>query len=119
MLLYNYLNSFTKIYQSIRGGIIMNLISGEFAAKIYDILVKHCGAPNNEREKDAFVYSATGRGITEYRICYALGFGGKFWNNDGWYVNCYKEDSDERKKKLIEAANTELSSLRAEFLKAG
>ena len=96
------------------------LIPKEFAVKIYDILVKHCGAPDTDLEKEAFIYNATeGNGIIEYRICYALGGGGKFWNNNDWYVNCYPEDSDERKEKIIEATNHELSLLRAEYLKAG
>ena len=94
-----------------------HLIPEEFASKIYDILVKHCGAPDEETDRLAFNYHASeGNGIIEYRICYALGFGGKFWNNNGWYVNCYQEDSDERKEKMIESANAELSSLREEFL---
>ena len=93
-------------------------IPAEYAIKIYAILVKHCGAPNREMERDAFVYCAINRGITEYRICRSLGFGGKFWNNNyKWYVSCYKEDSDPIREKRIEAANAELALLREEYLK--
>jgi len=80
------------------------------ANKIYDILVKECGASETEREH--FVYSQTSEEIREWRFCGELGFGGKFWRNDDrLYVNCYNEDLTPKRSKMIEQANKLLETI--------
>ena len=62
----------------------------EEASTVYDILVRHAGAPEDDR--DAFVYHLTD-GCTEWRFQGALGFGGKFYvERCGWRVGAYPED---------------------------
>jgi hypothetical protein len=52
----------------------------------------------------------------EYRFQGDLGFGGKFWRNDGrWYVSAYPEDVKARPERagIIEATNAALAELQA------
>ena len=83
------------------------------ANKLYDILVEECGALETEREN--FVYHQTNDPeelVREWRFCGNLGFGGKFWRNDGrLYVNCYNEDMTPERQKMIDRANQRLSEL--------
>lgn len=54
------------------------------ANEAFDILVRHCGAPESLRR--GFLQcecDATTNGCSEYRFGGGLGSGGKFWNNDG------------------------------------
>jgi hypothetical protein len=64
------------------------------ANKIYDILVKECGAWEEERNDFVLHQTREEEQMTrEWRFCGKLGFGGKFWrNNDRLYVNYYNED---------------------------
>jgi hypothetical protein len=97
-----------------------------WANKIYDILVKYTGAPNRPTERELFIACATesdGPGITEYRICHGLGFGGKFWNGPavggtGWYVQYYPEDRSPIRDKMMTTANARLNSLYNDFQNA-
>ena len=80
------------------------------ANAIFDILVKECGAFDDDRL--GFVYNQTAEPVSEWRFCGKLGFGGKFWRNNGkWYVNCYREDETPKRMKMIEAANKRLELL--------
>ena len=70
--------------------------------KIWQILEEHAGAyPNN---KDNFL--ANWPECTEYRFCGSLGFGGKIWHNcRKVYINCYSEDLNPKKQKVIDKVN--------------
>jgi len=49
----------------------------------------------------------------EYRFIGSLGFGGKFWDNNGrFYVSCYQEDETEPRRQAIEKANSKLAEIR-------
>lgn len=80
----------------------------------YDIMVKHALISNNPDDKAYFVYCFTNPNdsIYEYRVGGTLGFGGKFWRNDGkLYVSCYSEDLTPTRKKIIEQINKEFVKL--------
>jgi hypothetical protein len=81
---------------------------------VWDILVAHAGALEEDRvrfvqaclKKDRF------RHLTEWRFCGHLGFGGKFWRNDGrLYISCYKEDQTKKTQKIIDKVNVLLAEL--------
>lgn len=85
-------------------------LTDEQANAIFDILVQECGAREEIRED--FVCNQIVEHISEWRFCGKLGFGGKFWRNDGrLYVNCYREDETPAIRKMIEAANKRLKAL--------
>lgn len=80
-------------------------------SKIYDILVKQCGA--NEDERLAFEKSfAEPNDIFEWRIQGKLGFGGKFYKTpEKMYVSCYPEDMNPKRMSIITKANKKLKDL--------
>ena len=82
-------------------------MNGEFWSGIYDILVKHCEAPEGYRR--SFVdhhCEPPWAGVSEWRFCGNLGFGGKFWRNHGrFYVNYYREDETPEREAAAERAN--------------
>lgn len=85
-------------------------ITEELADRIYDILVKDAGA--YEPDRSGFVHRQSNERITEWRFCGSLGFGGKFWNNNGrLYVSCYREDSTPEREAIIEKVNAQLEEL--------
>lgn len=80
--------------------------------RVWDVLVKHCGADESQREY--FLASADPKVTREWRFMGALGFGGKIWLNPEMekpYVNCYREDETPARTKMIAAANAELEKL--------
>jgi len=79
------------------------------ASAVYDILMLHAGEVEEEWSRSDFVYHQSARYCAEYRFQGALGFGGKF-RRDGkrLYVNCYAEDFNEERAKMIKAANKAL-----------
>ena len=80
-------------------------MNAETANKVYDILVKECGA--SEAERFSFVTEFTSEVPTnEWRFCGNLGFGGKFWIRG--YVTCYQEDKTPERLAMIEKANEQL-----------
>ena len=99
----------------------MKLIPKEAAEKIYDYLIKYGGAPVSihdgiDRNKEAFVFHASGEGITEYRCVYKLGFGGKFYNDySQWRVAYYVEDKTPERDALVKKINKFLAELRKEY----
>lgn len=86
-----------------------------YAERIYDILVEHCSAHNDAREKQSFVHAQV-EGCIEWRFQGALGFGGKFWNNAGrWYVNGYPEEMTPERETIVQKANAQLITLQNDY----
>jgi hypothetical protein len=79
----------------------------ETAHKIFDILRDECGAREFQRQE--FVQTATGDGITEFRFQGLLGFGGKVWAN--MRVSCYTEDASPTRQRMIDRANELLAEV--------
>ena len=76
--------------------------------KIWDILVKMCGA-NEEMRKDFLALQTSDHPAREFRFMGNLGFGGKVWfNNDRVYVNFYREDHTPEREAMAEKANEAL-----------
>jgi hypothetical protein len=100
----------------------------EVANKIYDVLVHHCGARDEEittksgetynpyRSDFVYEFSEIDEPTREWRFCGDLGFGGKFWWNGKFYVSCYAEDETPEIKKAIEKANEELWNIFEEYV---
>lgn len=85
-------------------------LSPELANRVYDILVKVCGA--SEMMREAFVLTETTEHCHEWRFGGKIGFGGKFWNTNGrLYVNCYNEDETRERKRIVGEANKLLAAL--------
>ena len=84
------------------------------ANHLYDVLVTFAGAPDKGLTREMFVNWFGGQYqdfSREFRFQGSLGFGGKFWRNDGrFYVNCYNEDETPERLKTIERVNDALSS---------
>jgi len=93
--------------------------TAEFYGAVYDILVEHGGA--GEWQRDSFVREFLGDDPThEWRFQGHLGFGGKFWRNDGRiYVSCYPEDRTPKLGKLVEKLNGLLNELVQRFISKG
>jgi len=93
--------------------------SKELYERCWDILVEHAGATSNPREKDYFVYLAYTDNkydkLREYRFQGNLGFGGKFYRNDGkLYVTCYAEDLNPNRIEIINKVNKLLEEITPE-----
>jgi len=88
-----------------------DLITEEIANAIYDILVDTCGA--NPQDRATFVHSHTEAKYlsTEFRFCGLIGFGGKFRNYSGWWVDCYNEEVNYSSMRAILHANRKLQAL--------
>lgn len=87
-----------------------------WAHRIFDVLVRHCGASAMDRE--TFV-QRQGEGASEFRFMGNLGYGGKFWNNYcgaglRWRVDCYPEDETPRRRRMIARTNARLRLLQQE-----
>lgn len=85
-------------------------------SSIYDILIRCCGASEQEQDRGAFVWAASewGPSMTfEWRFQGSLGFGGKIWlyNSDVPYVNYYPEDKSPSREISVKKANEELTWL--------
>ena len=100
----------------------------DFARKVWRILVEECDAPSGQKidlgdhqvdlDEYSFVLAATSEptdysrgGISEYRFCGSLGFGGKVWRGPPPYVTCYREDETPAIKARMEKANRRLTAL--------
>jgi hypothetical protein len=79
------------------------------ANAIWDVLVEHAGAVEDQREQ--FVSVQTYSHCAEYRFGGELGFGGKFWSQR-WDVTCYSEDQTAERQAIIAATNAALAALR-------
>lgn len=84
----------------------MRKITAFQARFIFNILVEHAGA--HEDDKKQFLVAQANRKYPcrEFRFCGSLGFGGKFWNNNGkLYINCYQEDETPKRNRIIKLVN--------------
>ncbi len=61
-----------------------------------------------ERDNFLFAYSS---GITEYRFCGKLGFGGKFRCRREFYVDYYQENKTKERDEMVAKANARLALL--------
>ena len=77
-------------------------LSHKSANRIWSILVEHAGA--SEMHRNEFLIAAKDPGISEFRFSGKLGFGGKFWASR-FEVDCYPEDENKKRKKIIENTN--------------
>ena len=85
------------------------------ADDIWDVLVEHAGASDNETNRSSFrVFYAERHArttVNEFRLIGgSLGFGGKVWflrRLDGWHwdVNCYRTDETPERLAAIERTN--------------
>lgn len=85
-----------------------------FYRAVWDVLVVEAGASKNPTDKELFVraYTQVEHPASEYRFCGSLGFGGKFWRNDGcFYVSCYPEDRTPSRMATLERVNAKLREL--------
>jgi len=83
--------------------------------KIYDILVKHAGAPESPMQRMSFHRFMNVPG-NEFRFGGKLGFGGKFWKKDSqrdYRVSCYQEDEKNfpEMEEVAKKTNEELSKI--------
>jgi hypothetical protein len=77
--------------------------------KVFDLLVSIGGAPESMRQ-DFLLHHTTGDPTDEYRFQGKLGFGGKYRRKTN-RVDCYSEDENEERLKIIERLNAELAKL--------
>jgi len=94
-------------------------LTAEQANAVYDILVREAGADNRAWQREMFIQVMTKtdpRPMNEYRFCGALGFGGKFWNdNSKWYVTAYPEDMSFIDSGVITRTNAALANLKTSY----
>ena len=96
----------------------LNRLNDEQAARVYDALIKHCGAAPREDDIAGFVHEFTRPNPTnEYRFQGGLGFGGKF-RFPYFTVDCYPEDENAARNAMVAAGNEALAQLLAEFTAA-
>jgi hypothetical protein len=91
--------------------------SPELYYKVWDILVEHVGAREEDRPRfiDACLRKDRYEVLREWRFCGNLGFGGKFWRNDGrLYISCYREDMTRGLQKVINKVNGLLAEITPE-----
>ena len=101
-------------------------LNEDIANKVYDILVAEAGAYNSEHERQYFVFAQTKKpeeyneqgGCTEFRFGGKLGFGGKFWNTNRFYVTTYSECEGTIEEKIITKVNELLKPIYEEHLKS-
>lgn len=85
------------------------------ADAVWSVLCVHAGAFADDRH--AFIHHVTTSGLSEYRFCGSLGFGGKVWWNPPagetcpLYVNCYREDETPDRLATIVLANDALAKV--------
>lgn len=94
----------------------MKRYSAIFLAYLYDVLVKHAGAKDDEYDKKTFVQAAVDwddKYSFEYRFMGSLGRGGKIRLPLHRYphVTCYPEDETPERKSAVEKTNAELKRL--------
>ncbi len=93
-------------------------MSAEFYVAVYDLLIA-TGNVRTDSMKHAFVAYFTEQGrpwqCREWRFQGHLGFGGKFWRNDGrHYVSAYHEDITKERNRMIASLNTQIENLELE-----
>ncbi len=88
----------------------------EIANKIYDILIRDCGASPLYRKEFVQHHSSwNSKNPSEFRFQGMLGFGGKFWYDPfrvaTYRVSCYGEDRTAKRDRMIDKANAALAVL--------
>jgi hypothetical protein len=93
-------------------------VSRELANEIFDVLVEECGAreESSGHGREAFVHWLSGEHYgNEFRFMGALGWGGKFWIEDGltprFSVSNYREDETPERLRMMAAANRRLAEM--------
>lgn len=87
-----------------------------FYQRAFDILVNDAGASALDQTSFVLAYTEVEHRATEFRFGGHLGFGGKFWRNNGrFYVSCYREDATPEKTQVIQIVNAKLSALANEL----
>lgn len=90
----------------------MITLSEKTANRVYNVLVEHAGASNDDQAREHFIQRLCHIGSTEYRFGGALGLGGKIKNKHGQlYVLCYPEDETEERLEMIRKTNRILSDM--------
>jgi len=85
----------------------------EFYHKVYDILVILGGAAEDLRDSFIFNFTKDNHKSDEWRFQGLLGFGGKY-RGERNLVDCYKEDENPKRIKLIIKMNKALKKLQNE-----
>lgn len=80
------------------------------ANKVYDLLVKIGGAWESDRDSFIYHHCDVKDGCDEWRFAGKLGFGGKYRSRTN-SVDCYKEDSNTERNKIITELNEALSKI--------
>jgi len=88
----------------------MKAIYSKMWNEIFDVLVKSAGALESDR--GSFVLHQP---TSEFRFGGHLGFGGKFRVSDKFYVNCYSEDENDERMKIIDIVNTQLAKIKERY----
>jgi hypothetical protein len=103
----------------------MNFLPINICHAIYDVMVKHTGAPEDDRAQFVFYYSnPDGYRPTEFRCCSRWGMAGKFWwNNNKFYVSarslgeCDHKFDYERERDECTAVDALLAPIYEEFVR--
>ena len=82
----------------------------EFFNRVFDLLVSIGGAPESMREDFVYHHARSDTPCDEYRFQGKLGFGGKYRRKTN-RVDCYHEDENAERLKIIERLNAELAKL--------
>lgn len=109
-------------------------MSEETANEVFDVLVRHAGRRDDPDARLMFVRAQTDGWRGEFRFGGSLGSGGKFRRNftrlnvlydldwasgdlwgEGWYVDCYPEDSTPERQAIIKATNAALQPIRDRY----
>lgn len=91
----------------------MNMEPKAIFSRAFDILVEHAGVRDyRDWQRETFVRDFAEDTTTEWRFQGLLGFGGKFWRNDGrYYISCYPEDRTAERDAIVEKVNELLKEL--------
>jgi hypothetical protein len=85
---------------------------------LYDTGNINCRQESIKAERLAFVtlfLESPACTTREWRFSGHLGFGGKFWRNDGrHYVNMYREDSTPERERVLSSLNEAIGQLEKE-----
>lgn len=88
----------------------MTKMTKDSANKIYDVLVHDGGAVEHMRTSFIYHHSESKEGCDEWRFIGKLGFGGKYRSRYN-KVDCYSEDENPERLKLIKKINNKLSKI--------
>jgi hypothetical protein len=82
------------------------------AAKVVQVCIEECGGKPSQFEGMAY-FLGIDRALFEWRFQGALGFGGKLkWQKGrGFYVTCYREDENDERRTMMDAANERLEQI--------